>query len=156
MHNDHAGSLSQFILYLWFIYNKKVTIYSKCEKIQEYLDITGTTKEAYEIKTGNQNLEFIKTEHAKELDAYGFKLNLNNKSILYTGDTKLLDPFIPYLENCDEFYVDVSKFGGVHLKFEEVFKDLQKIKNTNTKVILMHIDDKQYIAQLNNNEFILL
>ena len=156
MHNDHAGSLSQFILYLWFIYNKKVTIYSKCEKIQEYLDITGTTKEAYEIKTGNQNLEFIKTEHAKELDAYGFKLNLNNKSILYTGDTKLLDPFIPYLENCDEFYVDVSKSGGVHLKFEEVFKDLQKIKNTNTKVILMHIDDKQYIAQLNNNEFILL
>lgn len=156
MHNDHAGSLSQFILYLWFIYNKKVTIYSKCEKIQEYLDITGTTKEAYEIKTGNQNLEFVKTEHAKELDAYGFKLNLNNKSILYTGDTKILDPFIPYLENCDEFYVDVSKSGGVHLKFEEVLKDLQKIKNNNTKVILMHIDDKQYIDQLNNNEFILL
>ena len=41
LHNDHAGSLSQLILYLWFIYNKKTTVISKCINIKKYLEITG-------------------------------------------------------------------------------------------------------------------
>ena len=153
LHNDHAGALSQFILYVWFIYNKKITIYSVCEKLQEYLDITGTTKEAYEIKSGAPNLEFIKTEHVKEMDSYGFKLQVENKTIVYTGDTCTLIPFMPYIDNCDEFYVDVSKYGGVHLKFEDVIDDLRKIKSKNVDVFLMHIDNKKYIRSLNNGEF---
>ena len=56
LHNDHAGSLSQVILYLWFIYNKKTTVYSKCSRIKEYLDITGTPSDAYEIKDKADNL----------------------------------------------------------------------------------------------------
>lgn len=153
LHNDHAGSLSQFILYLWFIYHKRVQVLCKCENIQKYLDITGTTKEAYEIKNSAPNLKFIQTEHAQELDSYGFTLNLNSKSIVYTGDTKTLKPFLPYLKNCDEFYVDVSKFGGVHLKFEDIIEDLKEIKKNNTKIFLMHLDDKNYISTLNNGEF---
>lgn len=153
LHNDHAGALSQFILYMWFIYNKKVTVYSCCEKIQEYLDITGTTKEGYEIKPCSPNLKFIKTEHVKEIDSYGFKLNINGKTIVYTGDTSTLEPFIPYLDQCDEFYVDVSKYGGVHLKFEDAINDLKKIKEKGVSVFLMHIDNKEYISNLNNNEF---
>ena len=30
LHNDHAGTLSQFILYMYFIYNKKVNVITKC------------------------------------------------------------------------------------------------------------------------------
>lgn len=140
-------------MYIWFVYHKKVTVYSNCSKIQEYLTFTGTTNEAYNIEHSSKNLEFIKTEHVKELDCYGFKLNINGKIIVYTGDTKTLLPFLPYLNNCNEFYVDVSKNGGVHLKFEDIIKDLEKIKNQNTHVILMHIDDIEYIKDLNNNKF---
>lgn len=138
---------------MWFIYNKKVTVYSCCEKIQEYLNITGTTKEAYEIKIEHSNLQFIKTEHVKEIDSYGFRLNINCKTIVYTGDTNTLLPFLPYLNDCDEFYVDVSKYGGVHLKFEDVIDDLRKIKQKGINVFLMHIDNKEYVRELNNNEF---
>lgn len=80
-------------------------------------------------------------------------MNINNKSIVYTGDTAILEPYMPYLENCDEFYVDVSKFGGVHLKFEDIIDQLKRIKYNGTKVFLMHIDDKEYISKLNENEF---
>ena len=153
MHNDHAGALSQLILYLWFVYHKKVTVYCKCEKIQEYLDITGTNKDGYELKTGSTDLEFIKTEHTKDIDAYGFKLNINGIIVVYTGDTNTLKPFMPYLQVCDEFYVDVSKNGGVHIKFEDVIDTLKEIKKNNVKVFLMHLDDKEYIRKLNNNEF---
>lgn len=155
LHNDHAGSLSQFILYMWFVYQKKVIVVSKCEKIKEYLKITGTIIEAYEVKERIPGLEFIKTEHVDQLDSYGFYLEILDKSIVYTGDTKTLQPFLPYLKNSDEFYVDISKFGGVHLKFEDVIEDLKQIKRENTQVILMHIDDIEYIKKINNGEFII-
>lgn len=153
LHNDHAGSLSQVVLYNWFVNKKKTTVISKCEHISEYLRITGTTPEAYEVVDTYPNIEIIKTEHAKELDAYGFIININGRKIVYTGDTCALEPFIPYTKDCDEFYVDVSKNGGVHLKFEDVINKLKGIKANGTKVFLMHIDDKEYIAKLNNNEF---
>lgn len=153
MHNDHCGSLSQFILYNWFVNKKKTTIISKCEKIAKYLEITGTTKDSYIIVDKYPNIEFIKTEHVKELDAYGFMMNINEKKIVYTGDTSTLNPFIPYLQGCDEFYIDVSKKGGVHLKFEDIMSDLKELKNNGTNIFLMHIDDKEYIRKLNNNEF---
>ena len=73
LHNDHAGSLSQLVLYAYFVKNKKVTVLSKCERIKEYLEITGTPEDAYELK---DDIEFIKTEHVKYLDAYGFCLNI--------------------------------------------------------------------------------
>lgn len=91
--------------------------------------------------------------HVKELDAYGFKLDINNKTIVYTGDTNTLSPFLPYLSNCDEFYVDVSKNGGVHLKFKDIIDTLDGLKCNNTKIFLMHIDDKDYIKNLNQNKF---
>lgn len=63
LHNDHAGSLSQLILYLYFRYNKKVNIISKCEKMKEYLEITGTPEEAYTLQEEKEYVEIIKTEH---------------------------------------------------------------------------------------------
>ena len=150
LHNDHAGSLSQLILYSYFVYNKKVTVISKCEKIKEYLDITATLEEAYELK---QDIEFIKTEHVKDLDAYGFKINLNKKNIVYTGDTSTIEPFMPYMENCDELYIDVSKGGGVHIKIDDVIDILNKIKENGTEIYLMHLDDKEYIRKVTENRF---
>ena len=153
LHNDHAGSLSQVVLYLYFVYNKNVTIISKCSMIRKYLEITGTPEDAYELKDNLDNLTFIKTEHVKYLDTYGFKINVDGKNIIYTGDTKILDPFLPFLDNVDEFYVDVSKYGGAHLKIDDVLDLLKKIKDKGTEVILMHLDDKKYIEKITKDEF---
>ena len=150
LHNDHAGSLSQLILYAYFVKKLKVIVISKCKRIEEYLDITGTPKEAYEIK---DNIEFIKTEHVKYLDAYGFKLNINGRNIVYTGDTNTIEPFIPYLKDCDEFYVDVSRFGGAHINIDNIVDILRTIKQKGTDIYLMHLDDKEYIRKATNNEF---
>ena len=156
LHNDHAGSLSQIILYLWFIYNKKVTIYSKCERIRDYLEITGTPKESYEIKNESENITFIKTKHVQYLDAYGFKLKVKDKNIIYTGDTNTLNPFLPHIENekIDELYVDVSRFGGAHLKIDDIVEKLAKIKKSGTLVDLMHLDDNEYINAIWQSELL--
>ena len=156
LHNDHAGSLSQIILYLWFIYNKKVTIYSKCERIRDYLEITGTPKESYEIKNESENITFMKTNHVQYLDAYGLKIKVKDKNIIYTGDTNTLNPFLPHIENekIDELYVDVSKFGGAHLKIDDIVEKLAKINKSGTLVDLMHLDDKEYINAIWQSELL--
>ena len=69
------------------------------------------------------------------------------------GDTNTIEPFLPYLDNCDEFYVDVSKNSDCHLIFEENIDKLNEIKNNGTDIILMHIDDYNYIKNINNNLF---
>lgn len=153
LHNDHAGSLSQFILYMWFIFHKKVIVVTKCEQMKLFLDISGTVEEGYEITDNALGIEFIKTEHVAQLDSYGFKMMVAGKKIMYTGDTCTLEPFMPYVNDCDEFYVDTSKFGGVHLKFEEIKDELSKIKANGTAIYLMHIDDYEYIKAINNGEF---
>ncbi len=153
LHNDHAGSLSQLILYSYFIFNKKVNVISMCSKIKEYLDITGTPEDAYTLYNKFENVEFIRTEHTEYLDSYGFKLCVNGKKIVYTGDTNILEPFIKYTNDIDEFYVDVSRYGGAHLKIDDVIEKLREIKKKNIKIYLMHIDDRKYIDEKINNEF---
>lgn len=153
LHNDHAGSLSQLILYAYFIFNKKVNVISMCSKIKEYLDITGTPEDAYTLYNKFENVEFIRTEHTRYLDSYGFKLCVNGKKIVYTGDTNILEPFIKYTNDIDEFYVDVSRYGGAHLKIDDVIEKLREIKKKNIKIYLLHIDDRKYIDEKINNEF---
>ena len=153
LHNDHAGSLSQVILYLWFIHNIKTNVICKCERIKDYLDITGTPEESYNILNELNILKFVKTEHVKYLDAYGFILRINNKRIVYTGDTCTLNPFIPFFDIANELYIDVSKFGGAHLKIYDIYNTLQDLKENGTEIYLMHLDDKNYIKKATNNEF---
>jgi len=151
LHNDHAGSLSQLLLYLWFVLKKKANVITNCVNMKQFLDITGTPSNSYELLNHFPNLEFIKTEHTPYLDAYGFKLNVNNRNILYTGDTNTLEPFMPFMNNCDELYVDVSKFGGAHLKIDDILDTLMCFKQNGTNIYLMHIDDKEYIKNITNN-----
>lgn len=153
LHNDHCGSLSQLILYLWFIYGMKTNIITKCKNIKTYLDITGTTKEAYEITDKYRDLEFIKTEHVSELDCYGFKMKIKEREIIYTGDTKNIDSFLKHINGVTDLYIDVSSNGGVHIKFEDIIPILEKIKKSGTNIYLMHIDNHKYISELNNGRF---
>ena len=155
LHNDHAGSLSQLILYLWFLYNKKVSVISKCKNIKKYLEITGTPDEAYEILEKIDGLQFIETEHTEYLDTFGFFMKLNGKNILYTGDTKTLEPFNPFFNNIDELYVDVSKFGGAHIKIDDVIDYLLELKNKGINIYLIHIDDIEYVHNITKNAFYL-
>lgn len=75
-------------------------------------------------------------------------MNIGNKKILYTGDTCTIEPFLPYINDINELYIDVSKFGGAHLKIDDILDILTEIKNKNIKIIPMHMDDKAYIENL--------
>ena len=148
LHNDHAGSLSQFILYMWFVYKKQVNVICNCKYIKEYLNITGTPKCAYNLKNKLDNLTFIEIKHTDNLDAYGFIMDINGTKILYTGDSCEITSFLPYIHNIDELYIDLSKFGGAHIKVDDVLTELKELKKRNITIIPMHMDDKKYIMAI--------
>lgn len=152
LHPDHAGSLGQLIMYLWYKLNKKANVYCNCENIIKFLDIIGVDKNIYLLSSDN-NIRFIKTKHVPELDAYGVVINVDNKKIIYTGDTATLEPFIEEMKDADELYVDVSKSGGVHIKIDEVLNQLLKFKKLGGSVYLMHIDDFEYVNKITNGQF---
>ena len=155
LHNDHAGSLSQVILFIWNRYNKPVTVISCCENIGQYLIITGAMKEAYNIKNSDEHIEFIKTLHAPELDSYGFLMELKDEKILYTSDTCTIEPFEKYLNDISELYIDVSTKGGVHLKIDEILPKLLELKASGIEIVLMHLNDKKAIKKITKNKFII-
>ena len=155
LHNDHAGSLSQVILYIWNIYHKPVTVISSCENISQYLEITGTMKESYSIENSDECVEFIKTLHVPEIDSYGFLFKFKNEKILYTGDTCTIEPFEKYFDDISELYIDVSTKGGVHLKINEIMPKLLELKAKGIKIILMHLNDKKAIKKISKNNFII-
>lgn len=149
LHPDHSGSLGQLIFYLGYVIFKKAIILTACENIQTFLDIIGVNREFYQIEDGHSiGIEFIETQHMEPLDAYGFVWNNEGNSIVYTGDTATLEPFEKAINTANELYVEVSKYGKVHLRIEEVLNKLLKIKENGTKVYLMHLDDEIYIANV--------
>ena len=52
-----------------------------------------------------------------------------------------------YLQGADEFNVDVSRYGGAHLKITDVSEKLKEIESTGTQVYLMHLDDKEFVQR---------
>lgn len=153
LHTDHSGSLPQIVLYAYYIHKKIINIISKCEHIETFLKITGVTKDMYtlseKLETKDiKHFEFIKTNHCKELDTYGFTAEINSKKIIYTSDTNTIEPFLKELENAEELYIDLSRYGGeVHLKFDDILPKLIEISKKGTKIIPMHLDDAKYIEE---------
>ena len=49
--------------------------------------------------------------------------------------------------------MDVSRYGGAHLKIDYIKEKLEKIQKNGTSIYLMHIDDAEYIKKITNNIF---
>ena len=156
LHNDHAGSLSQLIQYNYFVLGNKTKVISRCIHIKDYLDITGTPVESYELYTDQEYITFIKTYHDKRLDSYGMLLNINNKKIIYTGDTNTIEPFLPYTDSINELYIDMSKGNEVHLGINECMSILDEIKNKGVNIYLIHTDDLEYLKSVTNGKYTII
>lgn len=135
LHPDHAGSLGQLIMYLWYNFKIVTHIHTNCQNIITFLDCVGVNRDFYVFGI-DDNIQFINVPHVKELDSYGVILKLDNKKIIYTGDTSSLEPFLKDMFDSDELYIDVSKNSDVHIQINDVLPYLNEFKNNGRKSIL--------------------
>jgi len=128
MHNDHVSgipTLAEWLKYRCPDYSdslhicapEKMLVYMARE-LFEYRNLTDdmvtfVTTDAMCREEKSWLISAIPTEHVGEHFeglCYGYLLSIGYLRVLYSGDTRTLDPFIPI--SCDEFYCDMSNFSG--------------------------------------------
>ncbi len=160
-HGDHASGLGLWSQYAFFTLKKPVTIVAPNEEVKEnirYLlqEIEGCDASWYELITADEVNEpwfgtAIATTHSPQLKGkcFGYRLNIKGTNVIYTGDTSTLFPFLPFLTQDCELYVDVSvHYGMIHLKLEEILPVLMNYAEKEVKVYLMHLDDSEAAAEI--------
>lgn len=156
LHGDHVGSLSQLVLYSYFVLKTPINIITACSEIDNFLTITGAARYCQipgfptERYTRNNNfVTFIATDHVgDEIDCYGFSAKINGTHIVYTGDTKTIEPFIKYLNKGSQLFTDAPVAGGVHLKLEDNLSRLNELTQKGIDVYLMHLDNELKIRDM--------
>ena len=153
-HGDHVGGLGLFVQYAFFTLKKPVTIVAPSTEVADdiltILTIEGNEPSWCELITV-ANVEekewfgdCILTKHSPQLEnkCFGYHLIVNDRNIIYTGDTSTLKPFLPYLAEGSILYIDTSVYYGmIHLKLEDALSDFIALTNKGVKVYLMHLDD---------------
>mgnify|MGYP002626712432 CR=1 FL=1 len=156
MHADHVSGIPNIIQYLFHMFDIVANIIVPSglkDDMKVFLDITGVKEKEYKIIPVNNGeyyadmpylVSIIKTEHSENLLCFGYIFMINDKVIVYTGDTKTLEPFSNYLNGCDEAYIDVSYTGNkVHISWDYLKKNFPNSK----KIYLMHIDDEKIVKE---------
>lgn len=159
-HGDHVSGVNLLLQYMYFKYQKTITIVSPSEPVTEdlktLLRIEGCASDWYSIITA---VDFkkewltatIPTTHTPMLEGkcFGYVFNINGKSVVYTGDTNTLAPFELAIEHCDELYVDICiNKSAAHLHIDNAIDRLVCLAESNVKVFLMHLDDVEMASKI--------
>lgn len=160
-HGDHISGIGTLIHYAYFILKIPVTVVAPCSNVADELKellnrIEGCIPDGYKVILPyevNQNwfTAAIPTEHSEQhiKKCFGYALSINSSAVIYTGDTKILSPYLPYLHGNNTYlYTEISAHNsGVHLYINDFFDTLNELCQNGIKVYLMHIDDKSAIEQ---------
>ena len=98
MHADHVGSLGSLISYMYFVLHKKVHVIHPSEKLVEMLDLTGITREAYEMhlcrefSNGGVRFRAVPVHHADDMACFSYLITQNGQTSYYSGDSYEIPP----------------------------------------------------------------
>ena len=159
-HGDHVSGLGLLVDYLYFLVKIPVTIIAPCEETAKDLKfllarLEGCHDSWYELITCDKLKKdwfdcVIPTSHSPELEGKcaGYKLHIDGKNVVYTGDTNTLEPFEPYLTEGTFFYMEISAHRSeVHLYFEDVYQKVKELTEKGVYVYLMHMDNEELITE---------
>ena len=164
-HGDHISGIGTMIHYAQFVLEIPVIVAAPSETVRRDLNILlhrleGCNKKAYMLITAKELeeswlVDVIPTQHANQLSdkCFGYCLKIQDKNIVYTGDTRTLKPFLPYLKKGDVLYTEISYYqkpddeNAVHLSLEEIKPVLLELIQNGIKVYLMHLDQEKEILK---------
>lgn len=158
MHNDHVSgipTLAEWLKYrcseytdsLFICAPEKLLVYM-AKELFEYRNLTDdmvtfVTAESMCRQEKSWLISAIPTTHVGdhfEGLCFGYMLSIGFVRVLYSGDTRTLEPFLPI--SCDEFYCDISNYNGhdrPHLSWEFEKENLIR-KAADCDVYTMHMN----------------
>ena len=157
-HSDHIGGIPLLIHYAYYVWHIPVTVAAPSEETAEHMrfylgTLEGCDPKGYEVVTAD-SLKWVKqtipTEHTPTLAGrcYGYLLDVNGQKTVYTGDTRTLEPFLPYTDGTSELYTEIAAVdSGVHLYLPNVIDKLKELSLGDTGVYLMHLDNEEAVSE---------
>lgn len=160
MHGDHYGGIPYLLLDLDINYKLKEFlvigaegINQRISQLQELL-YPGYNFQRFKFKMNFEelkpyeeiNIDDIKIKafpmaHSSYSYCFGYKIEYNNKSIAYTGDTAWTDEIINLSENTDLFITECSFYNKnmkiPHTSYQEILENINKINTKN--LLLTHL-----------------
>lgn len=153
MHGDHIGSLSTLIHYLFLIKNIKANIYFPSNELKEFLILSNNQEDTYnyikidkkEKLLDNLYVEPFTVKHIENTNSFGYEIEYNDRTIIYTGDSAELPHNInDKLSNKENItlYQDVSLYDvKAHFYYKDLIKEINK--DVTHKVFAMHLDNRE-------------
>jgi ribonuclease Z len=172
LHNDHIGGIFSLIWYYWLSGDRKdlkiIGPPKTRETIEKILDLLNTppsmsnsfkvdfiewkdTNQIQKISTINYDIKAIRVEHS--ILAFAYRIEKNDKSICYSGDTAPSQNLIKLAEDCDLFICEStfpSQFKRIAAKYGHCTPyDLARLANEShsKKVAMVHIASN-YLDQI--------
>ena len=159
-HYDHVAGLGILIWYASFVLKIKPKIIYKTLRykhtLNKLLKVTGVNKKLYDLIKDSEfdmdglKVEFQKTDHAPELQCFGFMFSDKDGKYYYTGDSNDVN-YVRELAKDDTvktIYCEVAtETFDVHIKYDDI-KELDK-----DKMILMHFNTMDLYKQVKKDGF---
>ena len=157
-HGDHVGGIPTLIQYMFYMHGRPITVIAPSAEVADDLGILigrieGCDSSAYRIITADMAerdwlRDVIPTVHTPQLAGrcFGYRLTVDGENVVYTGDTRVIEPFLPYLSGGTYLYSDASSCNNdVHISVGEL---LEKTKGYDIRLFLMHLDDPEAIEEM--------
>ncbi len=157
-HSDHVNGIAMLIDFCWFVTKVPVTVVAPSDRVMtdlKYLlkELDGCEDGWYTITTtSGYNAPFVKavipTKHADQLDGkcFGYNLEIDGNNIVYTGDSRIIDPFLPYITEGTTLYMEISTYRSeVHMHLDDMLPFIKSTISKGVKVYLMHLDNEKDI-----------
>ena len=159
-HADHIGGLPLLVHYAFYLLHIPVIVTAPSQEVAEdlrlYLSrIEGCDPAGYRVETiADADLPFparaVPVPHTPRLAGrcFGWCLTVDGQEIVYTGDTRSLEPFLPFLHEGVTLYTEASHhLSNVHMHIDELLPVLQALTQKGVRVFLMHMDNEAKIAE---------
>ena len=160
-HSDHIGGIAMLVDFEYFIGHKEVTVIAPNKEVKANLkyflnNLDGCEDGWYNLIDVSELradwfIEAIPTQHVSGLEGkcYGYLLSDNGDRFVYTGDTRTIEPFKPYLEKGTTLYMEISSHqSNVHLYAPDMIGFINEYTAKGIRIYLMHIDDEQMVREM--------
>jgi len=163
-HGDHISGVAMLIDYEFFLRHIPITVIAPCKAVYDDLrfylkNLEGCLEGWYTMVCADDFkaewfISAIPTVHSEVLagKCFGYALKANGKNTVYTGDSHIIEPFIPYITKDTELYMEISSHNSnVHMYAPDMRDFITETVASGTEVFLMHLDDEEAIREMTKN-----
>ena len=158
-HADHISGIAMLIDYMYFVKKIPVTVVVPSEEVKEDIHwslfrLDGCADDWYKLVVASDYKEAffkaaIPTVHSDQLAGrcFGYNLEVDGRNVVYTGDSRTIEPFLPYITDDTILYMEIATYDStVHMNVEDMLPFIKEQTERGVEVYLMHLDDEPTIS----------